>query len=445
MEKQQLLKVSEDKRFIVKEDGTSFFWLGDTAWELFHKLNREDADLYLENRARRKFTVIQAVALAELDGLRVDNPYGRRPLLQNDKGVYDPTMPDLKNSAHNNYSYWDHVDYIIDRAASFGLYVAFLPTWGDKYHKSWGQGPEIFHGENAKLYGSWLGKRYKDRTNIIWVLGGDRQLVTSNHFNVINEMAKGIKEGDEGKHLMTLHPAGTFSSSYHVHQEEWLDFNMIQSGHDRLNNDNYKKIIEDYSNAPVKPVVDAEPRYEDHPINFNPSNGYFDDFDTRQAAYWAVFAGAFGHTYGHHSIWCMCTDPAEYFIMHWKEAITRPGGEQMQYVRNLMESRPFLNLVPDQELTAKQYEGSNHLQAARGNDYAFVYSPNGLIIHVNMGKISGEIIQAYWYDPRNGTSTLIGEFTNRGVQSFIPPSKGRQNDWVLVLDNLDSNYTAPGV
>ena len=439
MEKVQLLKVSDNKRFILKKDGSPFFWLGDTAWELFHKLSKIDADLYLENRAERKFTVIQAVALAEFDGITVSNAYGRKPLLQNSNGEYDPTMPDLTLEGDNNYSYWDHVDYIVDKAASLGLYIGFLPTWGDKYNKCWGQGPEIFNGENAKKYGKWLGQRYKDKTNIIWILGGDRQLTTSKHFSVVNEMAAGLKEGDEGKHLMTLHPAGEFSSTYHVNDEKWMDFNMIQSGHGRLNLENYKMVSEDYVRLPVKPVVDGEPRYEDHPINFNPINGYFDDFDSRQAVYWAVFAGAFGHTYGHHSIWCMCTQPKDYFIMNWKDAITRPGANQMQYVRNLIESRPFLDRIPDQELIAENYNGANHLQGTRGEKYAFIYSPNGLIIKVNMGRISGENVKAHWYNPRKGTTSYVGEYLNKGTQSFVPPTSGRNSDWVLVLDDSNGN------
>ncbi len=443
MEKIQSLKIGENQRFIVKEDGTPFIWMGDTAWELFHKLSREEVDLYLENRAQLKFNVIQAVALAELDGLRVENVYGRKPLLQNTTGEYDPTLPDLRID-QETYTYWDHVEYVIDKASSLGIYIALLPTWGDKYNKCWGHGPEIFTPENARIYGKWLAGRLKNKKNIIWVLGGDRQLTTAKHFGVINEMAKGIREGEEERHLMTLHPAGGFSSSYHVHEEDWLDFNMIQSGHDCLNNDNYKKVSEDYVRRPIKPVIDAEPRYEDHPIQFKPMNGYFDDYDTRQAAYWALLSGACGHTYGHHSIWCMCTEPADYFIMTWKEAIHRPGGKQMQYVRNLMESRDFLDLIPDQDMIVQNYEGANHLRAASGRDYAFVYSPAGLKIKVVMGRISGDRIKAYWYNTRNGETIFQGERLNSGVETFVPPSCGRNNDWVLVMDDTNVNYDPPG-
>ncbi len=428
----QLLKVSKDRRFLTKADGTPFFWLGDTAWELFHRLNREDAEHYLKVRAQQGFNVVQAVALAEFEGVTTGNSYGRKPLLKNEDGVYDPSLPDVTPD-EADYDYWDHVDFIINKAAEYGLYIALLPTWGDKFNQMWGKGPEIFNGENAYQYGLWLGRRYRDHNNIIWVLGGDRPLLTSRHFEVINSIAKGLKEGDNGRHLMTLHPVGGHSSSYHVHNEDWLDFNMIQSSHGRLNNENYKMVTDDYNRMPTKPTFDAEPCYEDHPIGFKEVNGYFDAADVRKAAYWAVFSGAMGHTYGHHCIWSMRTEVEPYFIMTWKTALLRPGAEQMKHVKALMESKPFAGRVPDQELIAENYEGANHLRAIRGDDYAFIYSPSGLNIKVNMGKITGDSVAAQWYDPRTGEYSFIGIYENQGTVDFLPPTAGRGEDWVLVL------------
>ncbi|MFO0845783.1 MAG: DUF4038 domain-containing protein, partial [Gemmataceae bacterium] len=193
------LKVSDNKRFLVTADGKPFFYLGDTAWELFHRLNREQAERYLKDRAAKGFTVIQAVALAEFDGLKEPNPYGQTPLIDN-----DPTRP--------NERYFEHVDWVIDKAAEFGLYTGLLPTWGDKWNKKWGGGPEIFTPENAAAYGEWLGKRYRDRP-VIWVLGGDRPVEKEQHKAIIRAMAKGLRQGDGGAHLMTFHPTGGAGSS----------------------------------------------------------------------------------------------------------------------------------------------------------------------------------------------------------------------------------------
>ena len=199
--------------------------MADTAWNLFHKLSREEAQLYLNNRAEKGFNVIQAVILGEHDGLNAVNAYNRVPLKNN-----NPETPDLEG----NYSYWEHIDYIIDIAEKLNLYMAILPTWGDKFNLKWGIGPVIFNAENAYTYGKWLGDRYKNNKNIIWVLGGDRPLENDTHFEIIRSMAKGIKDGDKGKHLLTFHPFGEHCSSDFVSGEDWLDLNMYQSGHGKL-------------------------------------------------------------------------------------------------------------------------------------------------------------------------------------------------------------------
>lgn len=425
----QKLRISENERFLVLEDGTPFFWLGDTAWELFHKLNREEAEHYLRNRAELGFNVIQAVALAEFEGITTDNAYGRKPLKQNAEGRYDPSLPDTDGEGH----YWSHVDYIVDRAAHYGLYMAFLPTWGDKFNCSFGKGPEVFDKDNARTYGRWLGGRYADRSNIVWVMGGDRQLATADHHDVVNAIAEGIREGGS-PHLRTLHPPGDASSSSAVHLRSWLDFNMIQSGHHDRIRSNYMEVQKDYGLTPVKPTIDAEPCYEDHPVNFAPENGYFDEADVRQGAYYAVFAGAFGHTYGHHSIWSMTTQPGAYFVMHWRDALERPGAAQMRHLRFLMETRPFLERVPDQDLIADNFPGMNYMVATRGRSYAMIYSPNGIPFKASFGRIEGSRVRAAWFDPRTGETTGAGEYENKGMAEFQPPSSGRGNDWVLVLD-----------
>jgi hypothetical protein len=184
------LKVSDNKRFLVTQDDKPFFYLGDTAWELFHRLNREEADTYLKNRAERGYTVIQAVVLAELKGLTDPNPYGRVPLVDN-----DPTKP--------NEEYFKHVDYIVEKANSLGIYIGMLPTWGDKWNKKWGNGPEIFSPQNAEQYGEWLGRRYKDK-GIIWILGGDRPVESDQHKAINQAMAKGLRKGDGGKQRARL-------------------------------------------------------------------------------------------------------------------------------------------------------------------------------------------------------------------------------------------------
>ncbi len=290
------LKVSDNCRFLAYEDGKPFFYLGDTAWELFHRSTREEADLYLDNRVKKSFTVIQAVALGEFDGTTAKNAYGFLPLVEQ-----DPARPAVKDGPDNDY--WDHVDYIVNKAQSLGFFIGFLPTWGDKWNKKWGKGPEIFNAPNAEVYGEWLGKRYSDKA-IIWILGGDRPIENSRHRTIIEAMAKGLRKGDGGRHLITFHPSGGHGSSEYFHDAKWLDFNMRQNGHEQNYQPRYAQTRTDYDRTPVKPVLDGEPVYEDHPLAFKAQeNGYSVAADVRRPLYWDLFGGACGHTYGHHSVW----------------------------------------------------------------------------------------------------------------------------------------------
>jgi hypothetical protein len=243
---------------------------------------------------------------------------------------------------------------------------------------------------------------------------------------------------------------GGRSSSEFFHTDDWVDFNMLQSGHGSYDNPNYKQVSSDYSLSPVKPTMDGEPRYEDHPVNWDPVNGWFNDFDIRQATYWGLFAGGFGTTYGCHNIWQMYEsglEPISSARRTWRETLDLPGAWDMQHVRNLMMSRPFLNRVPDQSLLAASPDsGAGYIQATRGEHYAMLYIPTGKNLSVNLERIAGDEIKAWWYNPRTGEAEVNGTFTKKGTREFDPPGKPtRGNDWVLVLDDASQNFPAPGV
>jgi regulation of enolase protein 1 (concanavalin A-like superfamily) len=431
------LRVSADGRSLVKADGTPFFWLGDTAWELFHRLNREQAEQYLSTRANQGYTLIQAVALAELDGLNTPNPYGHKPFTSNTTLV-------------PNEAYWQHVDWIVNRANALGLYIGLLPTWGDKWNLAWGQGPLIFDTTaKAQSYGQFIGNRYRNAA-VVWIMGGDRNPANDTHLAIIRAMAQGVESGMGGRQLMTFHPQGGAKSSTWFHHDQWLDLNMQQNGH-CTNTDVWNRITADWNRSPVKPVLDGEPLYESHPICFNAgANGYSNATDVRKFAWWNVFAGALGHTYGCHSVWQMYDagrTPVNGPQQYWHQALSLPGGIQMGYVRRLMESRPLLGRVPDQSLlTTSALSGGDRIQATRGGDggYALIYSASGQGFTVDLTKLSGSTMTAWWYDPRTGTSTNAGSFAKSGTRAFTPPSNGYGNDWVLVLDDAARGYPQPG-
>ncbi|MEP7277877.1 MAG: glycoside hydrolase family 140 protein [Bacteroidota bacterium] len=429
--------ISSNHHYLLK-NGQPFFWLGDTAWELFHRLNREEADQYLKRRSEQGFTVIQAVVLAELDGLHTPNANGDLPL-QDD----DPAKP--------NEKYFAMVDDIISKADAYHLTIALLPTWGDKVFKDkWGMGPEIFNEQNAAVFARWLAKRYKDKTNIIWILGGDRVPRNESDIAIWRAMGMAIMKETGGRAIISYHsqPNLTGSAAW-FSKEPWFAFNIFQNGHCR-DVDNYEKILDAWNSLPALPVIDAEPIYEDHPVCFNAKDlGISSAYDVRKYAYLDLFAGAFGHTYGCHDVWQMYSPkqkPVNGPHFYWYDALELPGVAQMLFVKNLLESYPLTDRIPDQSLIIENNNtASERIQATRGNDYLFVYTVAGKPFTVKMGKIEGKQLRAYWYNPRNGKTTDLAAVENTGSKKFSPPSVGYGQDWVLVLDNAERKYPKPGL
>lgn len=417
------LSVSENGRHLVQgKDRKPFFYLGDTAWELFHRLDREEAVLYLDDRAGKGFNVIQAVVLAELKGLTVGNAYGETPLVEN-----DPTQW--------NEGYFEHVDWIVREANQRGLYIGLLPTWGDKWNQKWGVGPEIFTEANAREFGAMLARRYQN-DGIIWILGGDRPPETDSHFAIMRAMAAGIRSVVGEKQLMTFHPTGYRSSADLFHDDAWLDFNMFQSGHSKLDLPNYHFTRAAYEKTPTKPVLDGEPRYEDHPVRLSTKDEWFDDFDVRQAAWWSVLSGACGHTYGNHNIWQMWEpgrNPITSARTPWREALNHPGATHVCLMRRVMEELEFTKLSPAQDLLDTQ-EGPGYQVAATGGGRILVYSPLGEPIRLAVDGLPRRKYQSRWWNPRDGTwsnasARIAG---NRG--EWTPPSGGQGHDWLLVIE-----------
>ncbi|HEU5051693.1 MAG TPA: glycoside hydrolase family 140 protein [Hanamia sp.] len=438
------LQVSKNGHYLKFQDGTPFFWLGDTGWELFHRLTLPEIKEYLDNRSAKGFSVIQAVALAENDGLRTPNQYGEVPFKN-----LDPTKP--------NEKYFSVIDSAVHMACRRNLFIGLLPTWGDKVTKLWGIGPVVFDSVKAYVYGKWIGNRYKNDPNIIWILGGDRPAVndSSDWRPVWRAMAQGIIDATDHHCIITYHPwGGSNSTSQWIRNEPWIDINMFQSGHGSGHDaDCWDLVHRDFNYKPAKPTLDGEPNYEDHPVNpspkWNVDNGYFRDYDVRKQCYRSVFAGGCGVTYGHHAVWQFMNSKVEainYPDRGWRNAMDRPGAFQVGYLRKLMESRPLLDRVPDNSIIVSgQGEKGEHMEAFRAGEksYEMVYLPVGKTITVSTAYVEGPV-NCWWFNPRDGKSQAINISEKKPVMEFTPPSKGVQNDWVLVIDQKAKSFKAPG-
>jgi len=433
------LRVTADHHHLEFTDGRPFFYLGDTAWMLLARASREETDRYLTNRAAKGFTVIQTVVIAPEGGLTVPNAEGDLPLINGDL-------------ARPNERYFQHVDYVVQRVAQLGLFVGLLPTWG-QYWKQEGKQQPLLKASNADAFGRFLGSRYRSQP-VIWILGGDQDITSPQERAVVDALARGLKEGDGGTHLITYHPRGPGFSFDSLPDSAWLDFHMVQSSHGARDHDNGLFAEHDYALTPPKPTLDGEPRYECMPVGFYYQDASrldrFDDYDVRQAAYWSLLAGACGHTYGNNNVW-QCWQPGREPVLWanqaWQDALDTAGAFQMGHVRRLFESRPFNKLVPNQAMILDgPRNGGAKVRAASAKDgsFAFIYSPRGESFTVDKSVITAPRMREIWYDPRYGVAYDVHTTSSRGIQTYAPPTSGRGQDWLLIIEDVTKNFPLPG-
>lgn len=433
----QKLKVHESKRYLMHEDGTPFFYLGDTAWDLFQRLNREEIEFFLSARAKQEFTVIQCVLANGCEPFDWPNKLGRFAL----KEPYD--------KLDYNEKWWQLVDYAVDCAEKYGLYMGFLPMWGNKYDE-----PEttLFKDYDAAFsYGKFLGERYRDKVNIIWIFGGDIGVKPYMH-EIYEGLAAGIKAGEreDNHHLITFHPGGGSNTVDQLGEDkDYLDFLSSQSGHGVDGAYEPYKLFNGMK--PVeKPYLDTEAHYEDHPANWQGDFKKWDGADIRQGAYESVFDGACGETYGNSLIAFFIQEPvglarSPFFVgdyaedsheqQGWPGAIRHEGAETIKYLKRLRLSRPYFDFrpAPEMVLNSKDDQLFGRICAARGKDYAFIYSPIGREIKVDCSMLDAKYIRASWFNPRTGEEKEICYLTARKA-IFVPETRGKGQDWVLVLD-----------
>lgn len=435
----QQLKISSNKRYFETAEGKPFFWLGDTGWLLFVKCTREEAIQYLQTRKEQGFNVVQVMVLHELRSAK--NAYGDSAVVNLDVATPDITKGN-DFSDPLAYDYWDHVDFIVDEAAKRGIYMAMVPVWGSNVKSG------RVNARQAESYAKFLATRYKKKSNIIWLNGGD--LKGSDSTEVWQTIGSTLKKYDP-EHLQTFHPRGRNSSSEWFHKENWLDFNMFQSGHrtyaqDTSSNeklhygeDNWKYVQVDYNFKPVKPTMDGEPSYENIPHGLHDyTQPRWTDADLRRYAYWSVFSGGAGFTYGENSVMQFHTPgdkDANYDVKkNWRETVNAPGATQMIHLKNLMLSKSYFDRVPDQSLVVNAGGKYDNLIATRGKDYALIYTYTGRSIKVQMDKMTGASVKAYWFNPRTGNYRIAGTYANTGIKEFDPPGNEKNgNDWVLIL------------
>jgi hypothetical protein len=436
----------------LEQDGKPFFYLADTTWKLLAAPTEEEADLYLRTRKEQGFTVLMPVLATHVIAGEEDerSAFGNRATDEPDE------------------RFFDKADRIVRRANELGLWVAIVPLWGCHVGGDERGHPRLDEAA-ARRYGEYVGRRYRD-ANVIWVNGGDRAVVSDHERAVWRALAAGLRAGDDsGQHVMTFHPPGlrpepkdSGTSGKWFHDEDWLDFNMLQTGLRFLEEDQCARYLAEYTRQPTKPYVDGETRYENSNRSFgaaHPTGPKIQAYHVRQAAYYAMLCGALGHTYGCRDAWSFNTPsdrpPTRNADTHWRTAIRFKGAEQMRHWRALFESYPWYQLQPDLAtntstfgalgggpiegalVTRGAWDGRGNIRTpaaiAEDGAFALVYLPLQMPVWVDLTKIAGAAVDTAWYDPRTGTQRPIRRYYEKGEVRFFPPGDQTEPDWVLIL------------
>lgn len=413
------LRLSPNGRYFVDGRGQPFFWLGDTAWPLFGQYTRQEAEQWLESRARSGFTVVQSV-------LGWGGGTGFETKLPGSNYAGNP--PWLDGPEHPNEAYFENVDYLLSTAEKLGLVLALLPTWGYYVVEA-----GIFNTQNGFSYGRWLGERYKDRPNLVWVNGGDR--VPTGREDVFRALAAGLRQGDEGTHLITYHPCGWRHSSQFFHNDEWLDFNMIETWTEWIRV--YEAVRSDYGLVPIKPVVLGEGAYEtgpEYPL------GPITPLVIRRQAWWSFMGGGF-FTYGHNQNWRMEAG--------FLSCLDSPGARQMGLFHQIACSRPWWKMVPDQGFFADGVSSERTLNTAVrsvDSDCAMLYLSSQCHVQLYLERILTRQVKVTWINPQTGEQRDGGTYItgNQNGKAFpdgfirtpftVP---GYWEDAVIILDGME--------
>lgn len=431
-----MLKISNNSKYFIEinKNGEEkpFFWLGDTAWLLLQKVNMQETEKYFINRKEKCFNVIQAVLVHDTNFENTDT---------------DVTGGKDFSNLNTAHQYWDKVEAVVKLAEKHGLYMALLPVWGSMVKKN------LLNSDNVCPYGEFIAERFGKYENIVWILGGDIRGQVG--FEIWNTLGSTLKKLCPNR-LITFHPFGRTSSALWFHKQPWLDFNMFQSGHRRYDQcslgewddnkesedffaeDNWKYVNRDGNLTPQKPILDGEPSYENIPQGLHDtSQPRWAAKDVRRYAYWSVFEGACGHTYGNNSVFQFYTKndlKGGYGAdKDWHSELNAPGAEQLKHLYGLITHFDFASgLHNDRLVNNTNFSKYDRITAFSGSGYALVYNYSGRKFSLNIAALGFEPLEYKWYDPTNGKTE---KFNLPDPAEIIPPKNScGETDMVLIIE-----------
>ena len=413
------LKVGPNGRTLVDQNDQPFLLIGDSPQALTVNLSEAEADAFFADREAAGFNAVWVNLLCA-------TYTGGRPDGSTYDGIVPFTTPD--DLATPNEAFFARVDHMLALAAEHGITVLLDPAETGSY-----LAVLLANGvAKSRNYDRYLGTRYRDVDNIVWMSGNDFQSWPNRGRRLVQAVARGIRTTTTA----TSHGGLDYSVSGSLDDPSWAP--LIQLNASYTYYPTYAQVLADYNRPSALPTFLVEANYE---FEHNAADEGTPAILRRQE-YWSMLSGAAGQFYGNRYTWP--------FISGWESHLDTTGSLQMGYVKFLFASRRWFDLIPDQShavVTAGYgtfadsgaLGDSDYLTAARTPDgaLAMAYMPTLRTITVDMSTLGGPSYGS-WYDPSNRTFVTIAgsPLANAGTRTFTPPGANADGDgdWVLVLE-----------
>jgi hypothetical protein len=435
------LKASANGHYLVDQKGAPFRVQGDAAWSLISNLTASEIDMYLADRKARGFNVLMVSLIEHSFAVKApQNRAGDFPFTAHTSGSYDFTTP--------NEPYFAFADAAIDKAAASGMAVLLAVMYAGSNGGNEGWWNELNNSANTRAkcyqYGQFLGNRYKNKGNIIWVISGDYTPPAGSEGEArLIQIYQGIRAAGATQ-LATSHlRVGTQST-------DWAAFAQYVQVQGVYETD--AKILQNvtrggYSRKPALPAFEIEDIYEGE---WPPAG---DPAPTRGQLWWSQLGAIGGVFYGHRDIWEFSTDTfnSGYPFPHtrWQLALDTPGSNAVRAMASLYATLPWYDLVPSGIAPMKNIVTAGGSSVGNDDYVAAAATADGKAIvaylpaagaanraiTVDMSVMSGPS-KARWMDPTNGMFTDAGSgIANSGTHVFTVPRANASgaNDWVLVV------------
>jgi hypothetical protein len=422
------LKISENRRHFVDQNGRPFLYHADTGWQLFVRLTKPEALEYLLKRKSQGFNTIQVQIAMEP---KLSNRYGHKPF----NGDVDFSKP--------NEAFHDHAASVIAMADSLGLLVVMTQPWLGCCFDGFGNSPEQPIQKNGPIknrsYGQYLGKKFAKFKNLFWIAGGDND--PRGDRESLLAFIEGLYSAAPRHQLITYHATPPHSSTDLFQYAPWLGFSFIYTYWREKPNDwvvsdlqphVYEAALREWSKSDIMPFVLGESQYEGSGLDKNNDMGTPQII--RRQAYWTMLCGGAGVAYGA-DVW--------HFPTPWRERLDYVGANQLKYFITFFESIPWWTLVPDVKHQAVvsgygEWSKNNFVTTAVSDDKKLMvsYLPQPQPVSVDLQYLNGNQFEYYWLNPTNGEKSKPFTLSKKEVVR-LGPINGE--DWVLIIKTIENN------